>query len=189
MDEIVKQAMLKWPNVPACAGWLGLDARGRWFMRDAAAQEAGPFPHSKGSALEHEGLAQFIGRNYTNDAQGRWYFQNGPQRVFVELEVAPWIVRIDSDGTWRTHTGLHVQCVRSLEDECGRVFIETAQGLGLLHSLDMLAFSDQLDLHPQWAPQPVASASLAQRYGFVLSPQTLELASSAAIVSPEQGAA
>jgi hypothetical protein len=30
MDDIVKQAMAKWPNVPACHGWLGLDARGHW---------------------------------------------------------------------------------------------------------------------------------------------------------------
>ncbi|MCD6666313.1 MAG: DUF2946 family protein, partial [Hydrogenophaga sp.] len=28
MDEIVKAAMAKWPQVPACYGWLGLDARG-----------------------------------------------------------------------------------------------------------------------------------------------------------------
>lgn len=28
MDDIVKQAMVKWPNVPDCYGWLGLDARG-----------------------------------------------------------------------------------------------------------------------------------------------------------------
>ena len=30
MDDIVKQAMAKWPNVPHCYGWLGLDARGNW---------------------------------------------------------------------------------------------------------------------------------------------------------------
>ena len=40
MDDIVKQALAKWPNVPDCYGWLGLDARGRWFMRDDAAQAA-----------------------------------------------------------------------------------------------------------------------------------------------------
>ena len=34
MDDIVKQAMAKWPNVPACWGWLGLDARGNWWLRD-----------------------------------------------------------------------------------------------------------------------------------------------------------
>ena len=34
MDELVQQAMAKWPNVPHCYGWLGLDARGRWYLRD-----------------------------------------------------------------------------------------------------------------------------------------------------------
>jgi len=43
MDEMVEAALRKWPNVPACYGWLGLDARGSWWMRDAAAQAAGPF--------------------------------------------------------------------------------------------------------------------------------------------------
>ncbi len=28
MDDIVKAAIAKWPNVPNCFGWLGLDARG-----------------------------------------------------------------------------------------------------------------------------------------------------------------
>ena len=27
MDEIVKAALKKWPNVPHCHGWLALDAR------------------------------------------------------------------------------------------------------------------------------------------------------------------
>lgn len=43
MDEIVKAAMAKWPEVPACYGWLGLDARGQWHLRDDAVQRAGPF--------------------------------------------------------------------------------------------------------------------------------------------------
>ena len=41
MDDIVKQAMAKWPNVPHCYGWLALDARGAWRMRDEAAQQGG----------------------------------------------------------------------------------------------------------------------------------------------------
>ena len=28
MDDIVKAALKKWPNVPACYDWLALDARG-----------------------------------------------------------------------------------------------------------------------------------------------------------------
>ena len=43
MDDIVKQAMAKWPNVPACYGWLALDARGQWWLRDAQAQACGAF--------------------------------------------------------------------------------------------------------------------------------------------------
>jgi len=57
MDDIVKQAMAKWPNVPDCYGWLGLDARGNWYMRDDPAQASGHFdsgkPGSKGSSLQH----------------------------------------------------------------------------------------------------------------------------------------
>ena len=30
MDDIVKAALKKWPNVPHCYGWLALDARGDW---------------------------------------------------------------------------------------------------------------------------------------------------------------
>jgi len=32
MDEIVDAALKKWPNVPHCYGWLGLDARGAWYL-------------------------------------------------------------------------------------------------------------------------------------------------------------
>jgi len=47
MDDIVKAALKKWPNVPACYGWLALDARGDWYMRDDRTQAAGPFPQIK----------------------------------------------------------------------------------------------------------------------------------------------
>ena len=51
MDDIVKAALKKWPNVPACYGWLALDARGDWYMRDDRTQAAGPFPRIKGSRI------------------------------------------------------------------------------------------------------------------------------------------
>ena len=88
MDDIVRQAMAKWPNVPDCHDWLGLDARGHWYMRDDRVQAAGPFPEVKGSLLRHDKLVAFIGRNYAADERGCWFFQNGPQRVFVELELS-----------------------------------------------------------------------------------------------------
>jgi hypothetical protein len=49
MDEVVRAALKKWPNVPACYGWLALDARGDWYMRDDRIQAAGAFPAVKGS--------------------------------------------------------------------------------------------------------------------------------------------
>jgi hypothetical protein len=94
MDPIVAAALKKWPNVPHCYGWLALDARGDWYMRDERIQAAGPFPKVKGSRIEHEKLREFIGRTYGVDEAGAWYFQNGPQRVYVELEAAPYVWRL-----------------------------------------------------------------------------------------------
>ena len=89
MDAIVEAALKKWPNVPHCYGWLALDARGDWYMRDDRTQAAGPFQNIKGSRIDLEKLRVFIGRNYGADVMGSWFFQNGPQRVYVELEAAP----------------------------------------------------------------------------------------------------
>jgi len=77
VDEIVKAALKKWPTVPHCYGWLALDARGQWFMRDDRIQRAGPFPQIKGSMIRHDKLLEFIHRNYECDTQGCWFFQNG----------------------------------------------------------------------------------------------------------------
>ncbi|MDP5008845.1 MAG: DUF2946 family protein [Glaciimonas sp.] len=91
MDDIVKQAMTKWPNVPACFGWLALDARGAWRMRDEAAQRN----NLPGDKIMHTALVGFINRNYSHDEQGRWYFQNGPQRVYVDVALTPYIAHTD----------------------------------------------------------------------------------------------
>ncbi|SHE75704.1 Protein of unknown function [Lampropedia hyalina DSM 16112] len=176
MDEIVKQAMAKWPNVPDCYGWLGLDARGHWYMRDDATQAQGDFAHSKGSRLLHDGLIAFIGRNYTADDQGRWYFQNGPQRVYVELESTPWIWRIQDDGTILSHTGQSVTVQGSLLDELGRVYLHTPLGLGLVHSQDIYAFSRLQEQQPDnalWQPREVPAHALPAQFGYVPSPQAL----------------
>ena len=107
MDDIVRAALLKWPHVPHCYGWLALDARGSWYMRDDRIQAAGPFPRVKGSRIAHDKLLAFIHRNYAHDARGAWFFQNGPQRVYVELEAAPCVWRIDAAPGWpvTAHTG------------------------------------------------------------------------------------
>ena len=49
MDDLVKAALKKWPNVPHAYGWLGLDTRGDWYLRDERVQAAGPFPQPRAS--------------------------------------------------------------------------------------------------------------------------------------------
>ena len=169
MDDIVKQALAKWPNVPDCYGWLGLDARGRWFMRDDAAQAAGDFPQSRGSWLRHEKLIDFIGRNYESDDEGRWFFQNGPQRVYVELECTPWVWQVLPDYHLQSHTGLQTSAGECLLDEEGRLYIASPQGLGLVHSQDMVLAAEAVE-QGVWVPRDVVSADLPVLYGFVRSP-------------------
>ena len=177
MDDIVKQALAKWPNVPHCYGWLGLDARGNWYMRDDAAQAAGRFSggsrQSKGSLLKHEKLIDFIQRNYASDAQGQWFFQNGPQRVYVELEVTPWVWRISAlyDGTLSVaaHDGQRVKVVSCVLDELGRAYLETDRGFGLVHTQDVEYVADALG-SGLWPHQEMHSSAMAAKFGYVASP-------------------
>ena len=179
MDDIVRQAIAKWPNVPHCYGWLGLDARGSWYMRDDRVQAAGAFLQSRGAVLRHAKLIEFIQRNYERDEAGCWFFQNGPQRVYVELEVAPWILRLSGDGLVETHTQRQVQVRNSLVDEQGRLFADTDAGLGLVHTLDMHLAAEWVEAG-RWQPQAVASQELPERFGFVPSPAAVKAANRAA---------
>jgi hypothetical protein len=175
MDDIVRQAIAKWPHVPHCYGWLGLDARGNWYMRDDRVQSAGPFPLSKGSWLKHEKLIEFIQRNYDHDARGQWFFQNGPQRVYVELEVAPWVWRLGAGHCVTAHTGQSATVRRCITDELGRLYLDTDLGFGLVHTLDVAQAADAIE-EGLWAPEESASHDLPQRFGFVCSPVGLKQA-------------
>jgi len=170
MDDIVKQALKKWPNVPHCYDWLALDARGDWYMRDERIQHAGPFPQVKGSRIQHEKLREFIERNYLCDDAGCWFFQNGPQRVYVELEAAPWVWRIE-EGTAviTSHTGRVASVDAVLLDELGRLFIATDIGLGVVHTLDMNLAADAVEAG-RWVPEQVRFDALPARYGYCLKP-------------------
>jgi Protein of unknown function (DUF2946) len=173
MDDIVKAALKKWPNVPHCHDWLALDARGDWYMRDERIQAAGPFPQVKGSRIVHDKLIAFIERNYLPDASGAWFFQNGPQRVYLTLEITPWVMRIhQADAGWviTTHTGLPVNTVsQTLLDELGRLYLLTEHGLGIVHSMDMLAASEAME-QLAWVPEDVDAVMLPGRFGYVLHP-------------------
>jgi hypothetical protein len=177
MDDIVRAALKKWPQVPACHGWLALDARGDWYMRDDRVQAAGTFPQVKGSRIQHEKLIDFIARNYEADAQGAWFFQNGPQRVFVELEAAPFVWRLRAapapgkPPAIESHTGQPARFESAWLDEHGRLFAATDLGFGIVHTLDMEAAADAVE-SKAWPLGEAAFASLPQRFGYVLSPAT-----------------
>jgi len=134
MDDTVKQAMAKWPNVPHCYGWLALDARGGWRMRDEAAQQA----NAAGDKLNNGALLGFINRNYGHDDAGRWYFQNGPQRVYVNLEATPYIARTDPAQ------GLVLQTGAALE-RIERLFL-TEVGVAIVQAGDIVAQVDDRDM-------------------------------------------
>lgn len=138
-------------------------------MRDDAAQAAGDFPQSRGSWLRHEKLIDFIGRNYESDDEGRWFFQNGPQRVYVELECTPWVWQVLPDYRLQSHTGLQTSAGECLLDEEGRLYIASPQGLGLVHSQDMVLAAEAVE-QGVWVPRDVVSADLPVQYGFVRSP-------------------
>jgi len=134
MDRQVQLAMAKWPNVPHCFGWLGLDARGAWRMRDQQAQDRGTL----GSKIANATLRGFIDRNYLADEQGRYFFQNGPQRVYVELEATPYIAHSDPLLGWVVQTG-------KVLDDCERAWL-TAEGCLILESPHCLAQVDDRDM-------------------------------------------
>jgi hypothetical protein len=180
VDDLVRAAMAKWPHVPACVGWLGLDARGRWWMRDEQAQRAGPFagpgatPASRGTELRHDKLRAFIHRNYAADAQGRWYFQNGPQRVYVELERTPWVWRLDTPEAVVAHTGQWARYQGSAVDDAGLLYVLTDLGCGLVHTQDMHRAAEWIEAG-LWHPHSTAFDDLRAQAGFVLSPAALGL--------------
>ena len=134
MDDIVKQAMAKWPNVPHCYGWLALDARGNWRMRDEAAQRAG----APGDKLTNAALVGFINRNYTYDDKGRWYFQNGPQRVYVNLEATPFIARTDPGQGFVLQTGQALATVEAAYmTDAGAVILQAGEIVAQLDDRDV----------------------------------------------------
>lgn len=137
MDESVARAMQRWPDVPRVYGWLRLDRRGRWRVK---------MPRGGFDAITHPGVTTFIGRNYASDGEGRWFFQNGPQRVFVALDSTPWIYRLQAEGaSIETHTGVTPANVSGawLTDD-GGLALATELGAGLLHDRDLGAVAGAL---------------------------------------------
>ena len=165
MDDIVLRGIAKWPNVPAVYGWLSLDRRGNWRI--------------KGEPISNPNVVAFIARNYGHDDEGRWFFQNGPQRTTKTVTAVT--------GAWL--------------DEAGTLLLQTEHGIGIVNDLDIDRVSPNfvdsegrpldddalIDLMehlqkqqraPLWLRvhgatvriEPVNSGTVPQRFGFVSRP-------------------
>lgn len=130
MEEWALRGMRRWPNVPALFGWLRLDRRGRWLIRNGL--------------ISRPQIIDTINTNYEADAHGRWFFQNGPQRGYVLLDYAPLVLHVRDDALC-THTGHRVgQPSRVLLDEHGDLTVVTEHGPGLLRDTDLPWALDRL---------------------------------------------
>jgi hypothetical protein len=151
VDELVARSLAKWPNVPAVFGWLELDRRGNWRI--------------KGEKIANAALREFIGRNYECDAQRRWFFQNGPQRVYVRLACAPLVVHYECEALF-DHCGRPFSEREVFQDDEGSVLMSGERGLALLDDRDLARFADR-----EASLQRINRTELEARFGFVADPR------------------
>ncbi|QQB35292.1 DUF2946 family protein [Achromobacter deleyi] len=142
MDPSVKDAIARWPDVPAVFGWLSLDPRGRWRLHPQGLAAAG----GPGESITNTQIQGFIDRNYERDDAGRWFFQNGPQRVFLRLDAAPYVLRLDDAGhALLTHTGQAVSAISGWWlDDAGQLYAMASQGPGVVLDRDLPPLMERL---------------------------------------------
>jgi hypothetical protein len=151
MDDLVVRSLAKWPNVPDVFGWLELDRRGNWRI--------------KGERIGNAALREFIARNYAADERGRWYFQNGPQRVYVTLAYTPYVLHYEAERLF-DHCGMPAEALETWLDDEGSVLIRAPQGIGLLDDRDLERYADSGEDLPR-----IDRAEVASRFGFVPIPK------------------
>jgi len=155
MEDWVHRALARWPDVPALFGWLGLDRRGRWLIR--------------GEIISRPQIIETINRNYAADAQGRWFFQNGPQRGYVSLAHAPLLLRAPGEGdTLTAHTEAPVRAVSSAWlDEDGGLLLQTELGPGALADADLDWALQRLETEQGAVDEVQLAAALALPSGHI----------------------
>ena len=153
MDEAVARSLAKWPNVPAVFGWLELDRRGNWRI--------------KGERIGNAALREFIARNYAADERGRWYFQNGPQRVYVTLAYTPFVLHYEGELLF-DQCAAPAEALETWLDDEGSVLIRARQGIGLLDDRDLARYADSGEQLAR-----IRRSEVASRFNFVPEPLKL----------------
>jgi len=151
MDDAVVRSLAKWPNVPAVYGWLELDRRGNWRI--------------KGERIGNPAFRDFISRNYARDERGCWYFQNGPQRVFVALAYTPFVLHYEGERLF-DHCGAPAEALETWLDDEGSVLIRASQGIGLLDDRDLARYADSGESLPR-----ISRIDVPSRFSFVQDPK------------------
>jgi len=168
MDDQVREAMARWPGVPDVFGWLRLTRRGQWMLVDRNRPDFDEDRHGAGSPITSPPILEFIARNYQADAFGRWHWQNGPQRVFVDIDLAPLILRVTDLGTRRaflTHTGVLIERIDAVQTDAeGVLYVFTELGPCAVHDLDLAQL--EIDFDESDAP---ALLRLADRRYLIMS--------------------
>ena len=150
MDQSVLRGMAKWPDVPAVYGWLSLDRRGNFLI--------------KGERIANAALREFIARNYEGDERGRWYFQNGPQRVYVTLAYTPLVVHHEGEALL-DHCGLAFFAEEKFVDDEGSLLMSGAGTVALMDDRDLARYAENADLL-----QRIKRLQVEVRFRFVSEP-------------------
>ena len=150
MDDAVARSLARWPDVPAVYGWLELDRRGNWRI--------------KGERIANVALREFIARNYEADDRGRWYFQNGPQRVYVTLAYTPLVVHFEGDALI-DHCGRPFSAEETYVDDEGSVLVVQQGKIALLDDRDLGRYADAAERLPR-----LAKSEIETRFAFVQNP-------------------
>lgn len=148
--------MAKWPDVPAVYGWLALDRRGNWLLREPGGERFG--------RIGNAAMREFISRNYAADARGRWFFQNGPQRVYVQLAYTPLVVRFEGEALI-DHCGRAFEALETYLDDEGSVLVRGRLGIGLVDDRDLARYASLGETLPR-----LARGEVGARFGFDSDP-------------------
>lgn len=149
-DHFIQASLDKWPNVPTLYGWLSLTHDGQWRLHPKTPViSATTHEHEPGESISSPGLIRFLNNYYFEDKNGAWFFQNGPQRVYVALSAAPWILHLDTANTSRliTHTGKEISHIHAWYlDEGGLFYAQTNLGFALVSGRDVAALIAYLQI-------------------------------------------